>query len=145
MKKVITSLPQLQKFADSVANNMKQGRYRKIGLIGPLGAGKTTFVSDLTKSLGITDKISSPTFTIMHEYGRDKNLLLHIDLYRVLPTEDETVEQIIEAINTRRFVVVEWADRIQEIANYLDIIYKFTHGKNEQTRIVEEANGHLES
>lgn len=139
MKKVITSLPQLQKFADSVAYNMKQGRYKKIGLTGPLGAGKTAFVSKLIKGLDIIDKVSSPTFTIMHEYGKGDNSLLHVDLYRVTPTDIETVEQIIEAISTHQFAVVEWADRIPKIAKKMDKVYRFTFGNNKNTRMIESS------
>lgn len=138
MKKTITSLSQLNKFACYLADKMKRGEVNRIGLVGPLGAGKTTFVHQLTKALGITDKISSPTYTLMHEYKCDRQGLVHVDLYRLNSSDKESTEQIVEALNNYRFAVVEWADRIPEVLIKLDIVYYFSFAKNENDRIIEE-------
>jgi tRNA threonylcarbamoyladenosine biosynthesis protein TsaE len=81
-------------------------------LEGPLGAGKTTFVQGLAEGLGCPpDAVSSPTFTLVHEYEGGRLPLVHMDLYR-LESEDELValgfDDLAEASNV---LVIEWGDK----------------------------------
>ncbi len=83
-----------------------------IGLSGDLGAGKTQLVKGLARGLGITGKVSSPTFALVNEYAGGRLPLAHLDLYRL-----DTPEQIIGAglepyLTTPEGVaVVEWIER----------------------------------
>src|SRR3989442_4027954 len=54
-----------------------------IGLVGDLGAGKTQLVKGLAEGLGITSRVQSPTFTLVHEYSDGRCPLFHLDLYRL--------------------------------------------------------------
>lgn len=90
---------------------MKSQGSEVIGLIGPLGAGKTVFVKGLAQGLGIADNtVSSPTFPIMNLYpGRLP--LCHIDLYRLdQPLETVGLE---EYLNWNGVTAIEWADKMQ--------------------------------
>jgi tRNA threonylcarbamoyladenosine biosynthesis protein TsaE len=83
-----------------------------IGLTGDLGAGKTQLVKGIARGLGITARVQSPTFTLIHEYREGRLPLYHIDLYRL-----DTPEQVVGAglepyfYQTDGVTVVEWSER----------------------------------
>lgn len=81
-------------------------------LHGDLGAGKTVFVKGLAEGLGLDpDGVTSPTFTLVHEYLGGRLPLLHLDLYRLTATDlDEVGLDPDQA--ARGVVVVEWAERL---------------------------------
>ena len=90
-----------------------------IALQGDLGAGKTTFTQVLGRSLGVSEIITSPTFTIMKQYELHDgafDLLVHVDAYRI-ESEDETkplkLAEIFQRPNT--IVCVEWPELIPSI------------------------------
>ena len=81
-------------------------------LSGNLGAGKTAFVRGLAAGLGIDpDEVSSPTFTLVHEYRGGRLTLYHADLYRLeqAATEDLGLE---EMGVTDGVLAIEWPDRL---------------------------------
>ena len=82
-----------------------------IGLSGDLGAGKTQLAKGIARGLGITDRIHSPTFTLINQYETGRLPFFHLDLYRL-----ETPGQIIAAGLEEYFhplgiTVIEWAER----------------------------------
>lgn len=90
---------------------------RRIALTGPLGAGKTQFTKGLALGLGLSDTVTSPTFTLAHEYGNppDSNAIIHFDLYR-LDSPDQLDEiGIDDALDSPGWIVVEWADKFPGI------------------------------
>ena len=81
-------------------------------LSGNLGSGKTTFVRGLAAGLGIDpDEVSSPTFTLIHEYRGGRLTLYHADLYRLEKTAAEDIG--LEEIGVSDGVLaIEWPDRL---------------------------------
>jgi tRNA threonylcarbamoyladenosine biosynthesis protein TsaE len=78
-------------------------------LSGPLGAGKTAFVRGLAEGLGCDpEDVSSPTFTIVQEYG-GRIRLQHVDLYRLAPHEVDDLA--LEDLMADAVMAVEWPDR----------------------------------
>jgi tRNA threonylcarbamoyladenosine biosynthesis protein TsaE len=85
-----------------------------IGLVGDLGAGKTTLVQGISAGWGSLDPASSPTFVLVNVYRRpDGGRLFHLDAYR-LSGAAEAEDLDIDAMLERGPLVVEWADRIRE-------------------------------
>ena len=81
-------------------------------LSGNLGAGKTAFVRGLAAGLGIDpDDVSSPTFTIVHEYRGGRVTLYHVDLYRL--EEAATDDLGLEEMGVKDGIMaIEWPDRL---------------------------------
>ena len=85
-----------------------------IGLSGDLGAGKTEFVKGIAEGLGSTDPVTSPTFTLIHEYRSGRLPLFHMDFYR-LETDKELDEIGFDDYLCRQGIcAIEWADRFQD-------------------------------
>lgn len=81
-------------------------------LHGDLGAGKTVFVKGLAEGLGLdAADVTSPTFTLVHEYAGGRLPLVHLDLYRLERTDLDDVG-LDPDLAARGVVVVEWAERL---------------------------------
>jgi len=81
-----------------------------IVLAGDMGAGKTAFAQGFGAALGVTDQITSPTFTIVHSYPIGKLTFHHADLYR-LSTQHEVADlALAELADADGVLLVEWGD-----------------------------------
>lgn len=88
------------------------GRPAVISLEGPLGAGKTCFVKGLAEGLGCdATGVSSPTFSLIHEYPGGRHPLVHMDFYRLeSPAELESLG-IDDLLADAHIAAIEWGDR----------------------------------
>jgi tRNA threonylcarbamoyladenosine biosynthesis protein TsaE len=105
--------------AETEALGEKVGRAAERGLLialsGDLGAGKTQFVKGLARGLGISERVHSPTFTLVNEYGGGRLILFHLDLYRL-----ETPAQVLSAgigefLSPDGVSVIEWAEKFFDL------------------------------
>jgi len=133
---VVNNLKELEALAGKLANAFKKGQLKKVGLIGPLGAGKTTFVGLVARALGYDQNTSSPTFTIMHEYLIPSGLMLHIDLYRLNPKDQETVSMVRDRMENASFTLIEWVDKLPALEKMMDRIYVLGMGDTAASRVV---------
>ncbi len=127
---------QVKKLASDIATE-HQGQDLVIGLIGNLGAGKTTFTKSFAKTLGIV-KTKSPTFTIVADYQLKKKHFYHIDFYRLNHLDDLQAIGLKDLLRQNsRIVVIEWVDKFKEIQNQCDIIIKLKINKlNRDVQII---------
>lgn len=96
-----------EKFASGLAGGTVVAMY------GDLGAGKTAFVRGMARGMGLSCRVSSPTFTIVNEYEGERELI-HFDMYR-LDSSDELFEIGWEDYLGRGAVcAVEWSEKVED-------------------------------
>jgi tRNA threonylcarbamoyladenosine biosynthesis protein TsaE len=85
-------------------------------LIGNLGAGKTTLAKGIVKGLGAAspDEVSSPTFTLIHEYGSPV-AVYHVDLYRIDGARSAATLGLDDLFDSGAMVLLEWGERFPEL------------------------------
>jgi tRNA threonylcarbamoyladenosine biosynthesis protein TsaE len=107
-------------------------------LFGDLGAGKTAFVRGLAEGLGVQrDEVSSPTFTLIHEYRGGRLPLLHVDLYRL--NDAREIEDLgIDELGSGGVVAIEWAERLPRGWPGAYVV-RITHGEGD-VRTIEITN-----
>ena len=115
-----------QVIAKEIADTLKGGEF--IAMYGDLGAGKTAFVQGLAKALGITNHVTSPTFTIVNEY-EGRLPLYHFDVYRIADPDEMYEIGYDDYIDSDGVCVVEWAELIEDL--FPDKYYKLTILKDE--------------
>ncbi|AZT94383.1 tRNA (adenosine(37)-N6)-threonylcarbamoyltransferase complex ATPase subunit type 1 TsaE [Brevibacterium aurantiacum] len=113
MKLQVTSLDQMRAFAEALAGHLRAGDL--LILSGNLGAGKTTFTQSLGRALGVTGRITSPTFVIAREHpsSGDGPALVHVDAYRLSDAE-ELGDLDLDSELEESITVVEWGAGLAE-------------------------------
>ena len=105
-------------------------------LIGNLGAGKTTLAKGIISGLGAAEpeEVASPTFTLIHEYGR----VLHIDLYRLDTAAQVATLGLDEIFDRDAIVLVEWGEKFRELMprDRIEITLSSERSNAENRRIV---------
>ena len=138
MRKVIRNELDTKEFGKELAQKLKPGDV--VALIGDLGTGKTTLTKSIAEGLGITEMITSPTFTIVQEYTEGRIPLYHFDVYRINDLEDMYELGYEEYFFGEGVCVVEWADQIMEIIPESAVIIRIEYGATEEERIYEIVN-----
>lgn len=127
MKTIELDISSISFHQDAVKSIIDFAENEKIFLFdAPMGAGKTTFIKSFCEYLGVSDTMSSPTYSIVNEYRtKSNNKIFHFDLYR-LKSEQELFELGFEEyISSNQYVFVEWPEMaIPYLDTYLRIIIK---------------------
>lgn len=106
------NLDDMSGFVQTVADLIKPGQV--IAFSAPMGAGKTTFISLLSRGLGVTDLASSPTFSIVNEYRGDVKIY-HFDCYRLEDIAEAYDMGMEEYFDSESVVFIEWPDIVEEL------------------------------
>lgn len=105
---ILSSLAATQVLAENLVAHAPAGTL--LLLVGPLGAGKTTLVQALGRALGSRAQISSPTYTLVHEYPTPLGVLVHIDSYRLGSTDALFELGLGDYLERARLTAVEWGE-----------------------------------
>jgi tRNA threonylcarbamoyladenosine biosynthesis protein TsaE len=111
-----------------------------IGVYGELGAGKTHLIKGIAAGCGAeTEQVTSPTFVLVNEYyGRVD--VYHIDAYRLESVKEFEQLGFDELCYKRSVVLIEWADRVEQALEGLDLIRIFIEHKSSESRIIRLEN-----
>lgn len=104
----MTSLDGTHRVAAAIAKLARVGDV--IVLSGDMGAGKTAFAQGFGRALGVTEPITSPTFTVVHSYDTGRVLVHHADLYRLDRTSEIDDLALAELTEDEGILLVEWGD-----------------------------------
>ena len=110
---VLPSLRATQILAQALLNRIPKGAL--LILSGDLGIGKTTLTQQIGLALGTKANISSPTYTLIHEYPTLEGMLVHIDAYRLTEAKMLVDMGLDDYLAKARLVVVEWGEGLQEL------------------------------
>src|ERR1700759_2772041 len=86
-----------------------------VALSGDLGAGKTHFVKGLLAGLGGREDVTSPTFTLIHEYRSGRLPVFHFDFYRINQLDEIREIGFDDYLEENGIAVVEWGDRFPQV------------------------------
>jgi tRNA threonylcarbamoyladenosine biosynthesis protein TsaE len=139
-----TSEEETRLIASRLASDLPPGAV--ILLSGELGAGKTAFVRGLASGLGIDpDDVTSPTFTLVHEYRGGRIPLVHVDLYRLDRAELEDIGLDTE-LAASGVLAVEWAERLtRKPADAISVTIADTGGEERTITIVTSSKLQVQS
>lgn len=129
-----TSADETRRAAAAVAGVVRPGDL--LLLSGDLGAGKTTFAQGFARALGVTEPVTSPTFTLMHLYEGDVRVL-HADVYRMGALQEVLDLGLHEALDEGDVALVEWGDAASAVlpSDRLEIALSF--GAGDDDRVLE--------
>lgn len=113
MKELIScSEEQTIQIGEDIGSRLTPGSV--VALKGSLGAGKTTLVKGIARSLGITEPVTSPSFTIIQQYCGELPLY-HMDLYRIDSPEEFDLLGAEEYLYDQGITVIEWGEKISSL------------------------------
>lgn len=106
-----TSCQQTELLGFAFANMLKSGDF--VAMYGDLGAGKTAFVRGTARKLCPESYVSSPTYTIVNEYGENQNKVFHFDMYRIDSPDDLMSIGFYDYLDNG-ICIAEWCEKIED-------------------------------
>jgi len=110
-------------------------------LSGDLGAGKTTLIRGACRALGVTEPVTSPTFTIGQRYAGGRLPISHLDLYRLADLEGEDPALLDDYLGPDGVAFVEWPDAGADRLGRPAIVVRLAHESEERRRIEVDWQG----
>ncbi|MDE5753140.1 MAG: tRNA (adenosine(37)-N6)-threonylcarbamoyltransferase complex ATPase subunit type 1 TsaE [Oscillospiraceae bacterium] len=109
-----------------------------IAYSGDLGAGKTTFTRGIALGMGLPDLVTSPTFALVHVYGRPPLQLCHFDMYRITDPEELETTGYYDYLPEESVFVIEWSENILSALPEKIIRIQIESLQEEQRKIILE-------
>ena len=130
-KIILNSLDDTAKIAKEIASELETYPKNKASIIfleGDLGSGKTTLVKEILKSFGLSEPVTSPTFTIIEPYLIKDKKIYHIDLYRIESRKELEVLGIEEySAENDCLIFIEWPEKAEGFFSEYDLKIRLSH------------------
>ena len=107
---------------------------------GDLGAGKTAFTRGLARGLGVTERVTSPTYTIVNEYTGGRLPLFHFDMYRLRSSDDLWDIGWEDYLERGGVCAVEWSENVREALEDPIVITVYRLGEDTRRIVIEGGN-----
>jgi tRNA threonylcarbamoyladenosine biosynthesis protein TsaE len=121
-------------FGAELAGDLKDGDV--VLVRGELGAGKTTLVRGAARALGVSDPVTSPSFSIGHRYRAGERLTVsHLDLYRLAGLEHEDPDLLADYLGEGRIAFVEWPPEAERELAGARVLVSLSHRGEDRRRI----------
>ena len=131
---VIKSLDEIEKAATEFLPYLKYSKV--VAFYGEMGAGKTTFIKAVCACLGVTDMVNSPTFAIINEYFTSKKeLIYHLDLYRLRNPEELLDIGYEDYLQSGNFLFIEWPEKAEYLLPPECIFVRISRNSDESRRL----------
>ncbi|MFK5957820.1 MAG: tRNA (adenosine(37)-N6)-threonylcarbamoyltransferase complex ATPase subunit type 1 TsaE [Lutibacter sp.] len=132
------SLQHLPKIAKEV---IQFAKHNVLLFYGEMGVGKTTLIKEIVKQLGVTDNVSSPTFSLVNEYHTTKGeKVYHFDFYRINNEEEAMDMGIEEYFYSNSLCLVEWPNKVENLVPLKSVIITISINSNQQRTIALKNN-----
>ncbi len=113
-----------------------------IVLAGEMGTGKTAFAKGFGEALGVTEPITSPTYTLVHSYPAGRATLHHADIYRLTTHHEVADLALAELLESDGIVMVEWGDVVAgSLGDHIVVRLDFDEADEDARNIVISAAG----
>ena len=134
MRYISNSVEETEQIGADLACKLPAGSI--VAFTGDLGAGKTAFVRGMARGLNITERVTSPTFTIVNEYEGGSRPLFHFDLYRLFDADELFDIGLEDYLSRGGICAVEWSERaVDAMENCVRV--DIVRGDNDGQRIIE--------
>jgi len=125
---------------EALAKTLRPGTV--LAFRGDLGAGKTAFTRGLGRGLGCTERVTSPTYTIVNEYTSGRLPLFHFDMYRLRSSEDLFDIGWEDYLERGGVCAVEWSENVADALDGAIWITIEKTGENSRRITIEGGDGH---
>lgn len=141
MEYITHSPAETEAVGEALAKTLRPGTV--LAFRGDLGAGKTAFTRGLGRGLGCTERVTSPTYTIVNEYTSGRLPLFHFDMYRLSSEEDLFDIGWEDYLDRGGLCVVEWSERVSgALGSPVTVTIEKIPGSDQQRKITIEGVPH---
>ncbi|MGC9151818.1 MAG: tRNA (adenosine(37)-N6)-threonylcarbamoyltransferase complex ATPase subunit type 1 TsaE [Microbacter sp.] len=135
MNRSIASMDELPSVAAQILSMLKS--HKIVAFYGSMGVGKTTLINALCQTLGVTDTINSPTFSIVNQYDAENGEpIYHFDFYRINKIEEAFDFGYEDYFFSGNYCFIEWPEKIESLLPS-DTLKVFMTEMEDGTRMIE--------
>jgi len=130
----------LDHLAEIATEVIEQATNKVLLFNGEMGVGKTTLIKEIVKQLGVTDTVSSPTFSIVNEYQTlNGDNVFHFDFYRIKDEEEALDIGVEEYFYSNSWCLIEWPNKVENLLPLKNVTVTITANEN-QLRTIQLTN-----